>query len=135
MSQTVNSGNTSITGNASVAISNNKAITFINAQQVNAGTATVGTVGAGKRWIIVSMVLNSTAGTSSGSVDKILLNDVEALRNTTYTGATVPAMSNIISNFSYGSAPILAAGQTVKVVCATAGCQAQATVGYIEETV
>lgn len=104
----------------------------------NNSTVTVGTVGAGKKWTIIGVQLSSNMGATAAIRKASLdLNGVSILVNTHEGGAAgdVSHTANPISmNFTYGTGPVLIAGQTVTVVSSGGSCNAQGTVVYIEES-
>ncbi len=95
---------------------------------LNNGSATLGTVGAGKIWKILSISMAASSVTANCGIAKVQLNN-----------ATI---ASIVSNqggggygivFPYGQCPTVAATQTVTLV-ADATVYASATVTYVEES-
>lgn len=121
-----NSGLTNVTGTVT-STAQNYTPTLIEGN-ANNSSVTLGTVGSGKKWRIISLALSTNATT--GSTGYINLNGVTALE---CYPPTNQASNNSIT-FDKTQAPLLTAGQTV-VVTAAANCAAAAQVVYIEESV
>jgi len=128
----------SVSGSASVNISGQvtanaqkNSVLFLTAQDVD-GTATettMGTVGVGKVWRIISMHLSLYENSGSNNCS-IKLNGTAAM--TLWTQAA-NAPLNRSWNGSYADAIVLAAGQTV-VLSAGTSCYCTANVYYVEES-
>jgi len=126
MTQSFNSG--SVTANIIKSSATQKTISFLGGTPINA-TTTLGTVGAGKRWVIVGL-----GGTFVG-IDlsaSIQLNGVSAMSFYCYVDDATIACRD--QTYSYDLAPVITAGQTVAVNFPGSG-KGIFNVSYIEETV
>lgn len=98
--------------------------------QSGAGTTTLGTVGAGKRWLIIGWTCNHSYAVGGGR-SQLRLNGVNyssKYTSGTYDNETIP------QNFSKEACPILTATQNIQLVVTTNGAL-EASVYYIEESV
>lgn len=134
MSQTIQSGLTDVTGTVQTTAATTAITHFIYAQQAGAGTQTLGTVGAGKRWLIISIDLSVGTAGGNGANGYVTLNGEKAAYcyPQSSVGSSFVEHANLV--FSPSACPILTAGQTVQLVSAAA-ITSNACVGYIEESV
>jgi hypothetical protein len=131
MGQGIQSGLTSVTGTVT-STETIRTVSWLSAEQSGAGSATIGTVGAGKKWRILSVQLGGGAPAASTSAG-IQLNGVYALRHYhNNQAATTMSLSNSIT-WAYSAAPQLAAGQTAVLVGA-ASTTVEGQISYVEET-
>lgn len=132
MVATMQSGQTSVTGNVS-AVPVKVTGTVIAARRTTAGTSTIGTVGASKVWRILSIEISSAARPSAATSNpNVLLNSVVALSlNSLGTATASGGFANSVA-WEYGACPVLTAGQTVQLVTDQADI-CDASVVYVEE--
>lgn len=128
---TYQSGRTSVSGNVT-AVPNKVTATVVTLTQNGAGgPTTIGTVGAGKVWRILSVGISHRATNTSGYT-KITLNGVDFLYLTLNAGATTFNQDSQNVSWDYGACPVLAATQTVTITV-SGNINAQAFVSYVEE--
>jgi hypothetical protein len=118
---------------ASISIDNaSKRTATIIGGSAGVASTTIGTVGAGKVWRVLS-VHASIAGVGAFTiVQHIDLNDVSALGVTIGPTATIGMFVSDTITWNYSDAPVLAAGQTIKSVVTGAGTGFY-NVSYVEE--
>ena len=134
MSQMVQSGLTDVTGTVQTSAATTAITHFIYAQQAGAGTSTLGTVGAGKRWLIISMDLSVGTAGGNGANGYLSLNGEKAAYCYPQSSVGSSFVEHSCLVFNPAACPILAAGQTVTLTSAAA-ITSNACVGYIEESV
>ena len=125
------SGLTSVTGNVT-SVATTRTTSFITGS-ASSTTTTLGTVGAGKRWVLISLSVSANASSAVTATSTLLLNDVAKLTAICVSNANAAPVSNERIDLTYETGTILTAGQTVKVTGATS--LAGATVVYVEESV
>jgi hypothetical protein len=114
-----------------------KTITFISTNQEN-GTGspyTIGTVGAGKRWTIISIVHSVNCLSATVSTSKVLLDGQVATNHRCEGTATIPIHDSQVLLFNYDTAPVLSATKAITLTVDAAGTRNAVTIGYIEESV
>ena len=125
------SGLTSITGNVTSIASNTPITASLSGARTGVGTTTLGTVGAGKIWKIISATL-IVAHTSAVSTASLIFK-ADTYASSTGSNAANMAGGSIFLHWDYGACPKLVAGDTITLVT-SAGQYANATVQYIEES-
>jgi hypothetical protein len=127
--------NVALTGSITANATNKTAVCVFN-NYTDTGVKTLGTVPANKVWRIVSLAVSVTSTTSANPHEAIIqLNDVDAFGViaqglATYGGGTLANSTQ----FSYDCAPVLTAGQTVKLKARSATVQTTTHFAYVEES-
>ena len=133
----LNIGSGSVTANIINNQATQKQLTFVSTvQDTGAGSpVTLGTVGAGKQWTIIS-VAHSTNSVSNTATTSYIQVGGQTITNIRSEGiATSVANSNQCLVFAYDSAPVLTVGQTIQLLISGNGARNSVAIGYIEESV
>lgn len=135
MAGTYQSGNVSATiGTVYTTQTQKTAVCVFNTYTDNT-VKTLGTVPASKVWRIVSMGVSVAVNASVSAFEGIIqLNDVDAFGVVGFGMATYGggSMANA-TQFDYSAAPVLTAGQTVKLKARSATISTSAHFAYVEE--
>lgn len=131
MGVNVTSGN--VTANVVSQAATYLTATILSGRQTGTGTFTLGTVPANKRWRIVAVSIQCTAG-STAQVAHIDLNGVQILGIDSFGTATVTSCAANNLTFNIAACPTIAATQTVQLVT-SASVNTNYTVVYYEESV
>lgn len=125
------SSNVTISGGVTVA---KVVATTLTGHQYGAGTATIGTVPANKKWTIVAI---SHQANTSGAIGMVSLCKFDGVNATElYVASTAGLTANSVINQSYGLSanPVLTTGKSITLVNDAAG-NAAVSICYYEETV
>lgn len=132
------SGTVNVTGNVNAVISNTgTALSVLNANRTTAGSTTIGTVGAGKKWRVYSMSLCSIDVPSSGTTGSasLLLNSIPYLQHYVNNATSVGYYTGPIAVMDIGPNYVeLTEGQTIVLTTGGNG-DASATILYVEVNV
>ncbi len=132
MTFSMNTGLTSITGNVT-AVTQSYTVSIVAGSRTSAGTTTLGTVPALKKWTIIS--LNFTATISGGSSNRsasVQANGVNLSQITSVASAI--AMNSTSNTWEKNCAPVITAGQTLTLITSASEIQSDVTICYVEET-
>lgn len=104
-------------------------VTLLNGSRSTIGTTTLGTVGVGKIWRIIYAQVSSVAGSTATNVsvqaNSLKVVDIDIHSNNNESNACAVC-------FTYETAPVITAGQTVTLVT-DQNSNCSAVVGYYEE--
>lgn len=131
MPASVSSGNTSVTGT----VTSTPLIHTLSALSgsVTNTTTTMGTVGAGKKWTIISVQVSAYQLGANTNTTDVRFNDVVFFQAAVQSTAGLDANVTERIVWGYNDGPKLTAGQTVKMVGNSATGNAYVTVTYVEE--
>lgn len=135
MAMSNSSGNTSVTGSvtSTATIRNTSAVTG-SITGTGAQSATLGTVGAGKKWRVITIQIAANTVSASQFPVYVKLNNVVYGVLRIYD-AGQGNMSTVCTPFDYATAPQLAAGETITLSGTLAATSTiDAVVTYVEET-
>lgn len=102
---------------------------------VSAGPSTnttLGTVPAGKKWIITSATLVSGANTAMGADGELQINGVACIKNRVVSLAATAVVVSTTKDYGYEAGLIATAGQVIRMVNAAA-VSGSADIVYVEE--
>lgn len=105
-----------------------KLVTVKYNEQVNAGTAVIGTVGAGKKWTVVGLIACLTYGTAGTGTFTLEMSGATFAKSNVTQGNEVITMM-----FPYEAAPKMAATETFRVTNSAANCYSNITLLVVEE--
>lgn len=129
-----NSGTTTASINGSITTTSSKlTATPIGGTSYNGSATTLGTVGAGKVWRILSATIEGQSN-DSGSFRECVItaNGVALVGLTGMATASAYSTGNSSVSYDYAACPVITAGQTV-VVSAASNCKAYGCVIYVQE--
>jgi len=135
MGVVIQSGNTSVTGNVTSVTSEKRPTNFLAQDGITNTTATLGTVGAGKKWTVLGYTLSGYAGASVGLKLTLKANNQTIGIIEVASQATSIGTGHLARTFNYSEAPQITAGQTITVVSNTATSSGACSVQVIEESV
>jgi hypothetical protein len=133
MALNVNSGLVNVTGTVTSTAGTYRPNGFLSGSGVTNTTSTLGTVGAGKKWTILSFNFGNYMGGAFGGVASLKVNGqiIALIQSASSATNTNNEMCALV--FPYSQAPQIAAGQTVQIT-ADVNSTACACVTYIEES-
>lgn len=134
MSQTVQSGLTDVTGVVQTTAATTALSNIIYLQKAGAGTSTVGTVPANKRWLIISIDFSAVTAGGAAAQAYLELNNKKVIYCYPTSTATAPGIEHASLVFNLEACPILTAAQTINIT-SSASITANVCVSYIEESV
>lgn len=131
MAVTTSTGLTSVTGNVS-SVPEEVSVTLVSGTRAAAGTTTIATVGANKKWYILGVNMSAVYG--AGGTIKLQLNGNDIM---VLDGSMNTAIQNLANaqSWNYKQCPTLAATQTITLVLSANSTEGYACIQYVEVSV